>query len=68
MANKNNGEKPAKKRISYNVVGLLQIFVVVSIAYSTYIVALGTQGYAPKIMLVPQTLYAGLLFVNKFSK
>jgi hypothetical protein len=71
MANKNNGSKPAKpakKRISYNVVGLLQIFVVVSIAYSTYIVALGTEGYAPKVMLIPQTLYAALLFVNKFSK
>jgi hypothetical protein len=48
------------------ILGLLQVFVVVSIAYSTYIVALGTEGYTPKIMLIPQALYASILVIRKF--
>jgi len=49
-------------------VGMLQLFVLVSISYSTYIVFLGTNGIAPKVMLVPQALYAGVLAVQKFTK
>lgn len=49
-----------------SVLGMLQVFVVVSIAYSTYIVALGTEGYTPKIMLIPQALYASILVIRKF--
>ena len=50
------------------ILGLLQVFVLVSIAYSTYIVALGTEGYTPKVMLVPQALYAAILLLKKFTK
>lgn len=66
-----NKEAPKKASPKGNskydsMIGMLQVFVVVSIAYSTYIVALGTEGYIPKAMLVPQALYAGLLVICKF--
>ena len=54
--------------IKTNTVGLLQLFVLASIAYSTYIVYLGTTGYAPKVMLIPQALWAGILAIQKFTK
>lgn len=65
-------EKPTKKKteskVRYNISGLLQMFVVVSIVYSTYVVTLGTTGVEPKVMLVPQALYAAFLVIQKFSK
>lgn len=59
--------KPSKATSKYDsMIGILQVFVVVSIAYSTYIVALGTEGYIPKAMLIPQALYAAILVICKF--
>lgn len=71
---KNKDElKPARQlkkdnNTKLNTVGLLQVFVLVSIVYSTYVVAMGTDGYIPKVMLVPQALYAGYLLVVKFMR
>lgn len=48
-------------------VGVFQLFVLASIAYSTYVVYLGTDGTAPKVMLIPQALWATLLAVQKFT-
>lgn len=50
------------------ILGLIQIFVLVSISYSTYVVALGTQGYASRVMLIPQALFAAVLLVKKFTR
>lgn len=66
--NKTNEATKAKKNINFNLVGLLQLFVLASIAYSTYVVYLGTDGIAPKVMLIPQALWATLLAVQKFTK
>ncbi len=63
-------EQPKEKKAPRNydsLVGMLQVFVLVSIAYSTYIVALGTQGYVPKVMLVPQALWAAILLIRRFT-
>lgn len=69
MGKKEKDQTIKKSKIkSYNVIGLLQVFVLVSIAYSTYVVVLGTDGLTPKVMVVPQTLYATVLLVNKFLK
>ena len=65
--NKTN-EAPKGKNKNFNVLGLLQLFVLASIAYSTYVVYLGTDGIAPKVMLIPQALWATLLAVQKFTK
>jgi hypothetical protein len=51
----------------YGIFGILSLFVLVSIAYSTYMVAVGTDGVAPKVMLVPQALFAACLAIYKFS-
>lgn len=50
------------------VYGILMLFVFGSIAYSTYIVAMGVEGYIPKLMLVPQALFALIVAIYKFSK
>ncbi len=69
-SNKTNQEAPVKgkKNNKFNVVGVLQLFVLASICYSTYVVYLGTDGIAPKVMLIPQALWATLLAVQKFTK
>lgn len=51
----------------HGVFGVLSLFVVGSIAYSTYMVAMGTQGMVPKIMLIPQVTFATLLALYKFA-
>lgn len=59
---------PKKSRnIKADTIGILQLFVLASIAYSTYVVFLGTDGIAPKVMLIPQALWATLLAVQKFT-
>lgn len=61
-------KKDKSPRNYSKLVGVLQLFVLVSISYSTYVVFLGTNGYTPKIMLVPQAIYAAYLSVLKFTK
>lgn len=52
----------------YGIWGIMGLFVVASVAYSTYMVAMGTQGYIPKVMLVPQVAFAVTIAIYKFSK
>lgn len=61
-AAKKNGNKAS------GIIGLLLLIVVISIAYSTYVVWFGTTGLAPKIMLVPQTIFAAAVLIWKFNK
>lgn len=69
MANSKTIEAPKKARnIKANTVGIAQLFVIASICYSTYVVALGTSGWIPKAMLVPQALWAALLLIQKFTR
>lgn len=48
--------------------GVFMAFVVASVAYSTYVVYAGTTGLAPKLMLIPQALFAGIIVLYKFAK
>lgn len=68
-SNKTTQETPkkSKRNIKGQTVGVLQLFVLASIAYSTYVVYLGTDGYAPKVMLIPQAIWATLLAIQKFT-
>ena len=61
-------KEPKAPRDFNKVKGVLQLFVLASISYSTYIVFLGTNGPAPKVMLVPQALFAVVLAFQKFTK
>lgn len=60
--------KPKKQRNFNGVVGILLLFVVASIAYSTYVVALGTEGYIPKVMLLPQAAWVVVELIKRFTK
>jgi hypothetical protein len=48
--------------------GIFMAFVVASVAYSTYVVFAGTTGLAPKLMLVPQAVFATLVVLYKFAR
>lgn len=63
---KNNTDKPSKQKLN-GIIGLLQLLVVISVAYSSYVVWFGTTGLAEKIMLVPQMTYAAVVLIRKFN-
>ena len=67
MTKQNNNTKKSKGLPLTGIMGVATLFVVVSIAYSTFVVATGTDGLAPKLMLVPQALFASVVLVRKFS-
>lgn len=61
--------KPPKKHsIKKVIIGLSQLFGVLSIVYSTAYIVLGTDGLAPLVLVAPQAVLAALIFVNKFCK
>ena len=47
--------------------GILVLFVVASISYTSYVVIAGTQGLVPKLMVIPQALFAIIIALYKFS-
>lgn len=74
MANKNNTKKaevktPKKSSRNYKngIIGVMQLFAVASIAYSTVVIVIGTEGYIPLIMVAPQALLGATIAVKKFS-
>lgn len=67
--NKTNTTESVKTPRNFDrPMSLLMLFVVASIAYSTYVVYFGTIGIVPKIMLVPQALFAAIVAIHKFTK
>lgn len=48
--------------------GVLMLFVCVSVAYANYVVFMGTDGYIPKVMLIPSTLFVAAFLVHKAAK
>jgi hypothetical protein len=61
-------DKPAKAKHNFYYLGVLDLFVVASICYSSYVVYFGTTGWAPKAMLVPQLIWAATVLVLQFTK
>ena len=52
----------------YNVImGIGQLFVVVSIAYSTSVVLMGIDSVVSKIILFPQVVFATYILLKAFS-
>lgn len=64
----NSKKEPKAPRDFNKLTGVLQLFVLISVSYSTYVVFLGTNGYAAKVMLIPQAIFAAYLAVTKFTK
>lgn len=75
MVNKNNtkksekdSNKKSKKNYKNGIIGILQLFAVASIAYSTIVIGIGTEGVVPLIMVTPQAILAVVIAINKFVK
>lgn len=63
-------EAPKKPSKNYknSIMGIMQLFAVASIAYSTIVIAIGTEGYIPLVMVAPQAILAVVIAINKFAK
>lgn len=70
--NKQNKEvktpKKSNGRVKNSIMGVLLLFAVASIAYSTVVIAIGTEGYIPLILVAPQAVLAVVIAINKFAK
>lgn len=61
--------KPKKKsNIKQSIIGVMLLIVVASIAYSTTVIAMGTKGIVPLVMVVPQAVFAVIVLVKQFIK
>jgi len=58
-----------KKARNYNgIIGVLLLFVVASIAYTTTVIAMGTEGYVPLILAAPQAIFGVVVLFKQFTK
>lgn len=58
----------AKNQQKNVIMGICQLLVVVSIAYSSTIVYVGVNSLASKVALAPQVIFALIILVKSFSK
>lgn len=58
----------SKKNYKNGIMGIMQLFAVASIAYSTIVIAIGTEGVVPLILVTPQAILAVVIAINKFTK
>lgn len=67
---KNKVEAPKKSKKNYRngIMGIMQLFAVASIAYSTIVIAIGTEGVVPLILVTPQAILAVVIALHKFTK
>lgn len=63
-----SGQKTSKKRIFNGILGIGMLFVVVSIAYSTYITIVFVDGNVSLVALTPQVIFALFTSLKAFSK
>jgi len=67
-SNKDVVSKKKNIKLKATTQGILELFVVCSIAYSTTVIALGTEGYVSIALTAPAVLWAGLVLVRRFTK
>lgn len=48
--------------------GIVELFTVASVGFSTYVVYFGTTNLAPKVLLIPQAVWAAIILTKKFTK
>jgi hypothetical protein len=61
--------KSQQKPKDYNaILGLLRLFVVASIAYTSTVIVMGTDGVTPLVLTAPQVIWAIAILVKQFSK
>ncbi len=59
--------KKAQESISNVIMGLGLFAVVLSIAYSSTVIVIGTDDIAPKVLIAPQVIFASWIAVKKFT-
>lgn len=60
--------KKSSGKFKNSIIGVMQLFAVASIAYSTVVIAIGTEGVVPLVMVAPQAVLAVVIAINKFTK
>lgn len=60
-------KKPNKGAMSA-IIGIGLLMAVVSIAYSSTIIIMGTEGILPLVFIAPQVILAGIIAVRQFIK
>lgn len=60
--------KNSDRGFMFGILGIAIALVIVSIAYSTAVILLGTKGLTPKIMLAPQVAFGVIVLGMAFSK
>ena len=62
-------DTPKKKlNVAQNIIGLSLLLGVISIAYSSAYIILGTNGWVPLVLVAPQIILGANIAVNKFCK
>lgn len=60
--------KTSNGKTKNSIMGVLLLFAVASIAYSTTVITLGTDGVIPMILVAPQAVLAVTVAITKFAK
>jgi hypothetical protein len=69
MAKKEQKTKNNKKPRNFKpVIGLAELVVVASIAFSTTVVILGTDGFVTAGLVAPQALWAVVTLIKRFAR
>lgn len=63
-----NKKKTKSHKVSDIIVGVLLLFVVASIGYSTTVILMGTEGYIPAVLIAPQAVFAVIVLIKQFTK
>lgn len=68
MPTNNKKNKSTKtKHGSVTMKGLSELFVLISAGYCVYLVTIGTDGIAPKVMTIPLALWLVCKVVKRFT-
>ena len=65
---KKQQKKINKESAKLSFIGMLQLLTVISISYMAYVVIIGTDGVAPKVMTIPAIIWAANILIKKFIK
>jgi len=72
MTKQNKSNKADKPKKNYNIKqktnGILQLFVIVSISYMSYVVLMGLDDIISKILVAPALIWVALTLTSKFVK
>ena len=60
--------KSKSAQVGVNLLNLFMLLVVISGAYAVYVVAAGTEGVEPKIMVSPLAVWLAYTLIRNFTK